>query len=124
MKRFIYTLFAVLLVSCTVNAQEPTETAVSQGADALMKSKTSGEYSFVLPSNLTNDDVAKSSKYYTHYFTVDFSEGTHEASVHMVNNDEKSRIVVTRFLSSCGVRFVKVGNSNLSLDEFSNTYFK
>lgn len=124
MKRLIYTLFAVMLVSFASNAQEPTELAVSKGSDALVKSKSSGEYVFTLPSTVSKEDVEKSAKYYTHYFTVNFDAGSHDASVVLVNNEPKSRFVISRFLSSCGVRFIKVDGKNMGLDEFSNTYFK
>ena len=124
MKRLIYTLFAVMLVSFASNAQEPAELAVSKGNDALVKSKSSGEYVFTLPSTVSKEDVEKSAKYYTHYFTVSFDGGSHDASVVLVNNEPKSRYVIARFLSSCGVRFIKVDGKNMGLDDFSNTYFK
>ena len=80
MKKFVYTMFAVLFVTFATNAQEPAELAVSKGTEALAKSKSSGEYTFTLPSNVTKEDVAKSSKYYTHYFTVDFDAKAHNAT--------------------------------------------
>lgn len=124
MKRLIYTLFAVMLVSFAANAQEPAELAVSKGGDALAKSKISGEYVFTLPASVSKEDVEKSAKYYTHYFTVNFDAGSHDAKVVLTNNEIKSRYVIARFLSSCGVRFITVDGKNVSLDEFSNTYFK
>lgn len=124
MKRFIYTLFAVMLVAFAGNAQEPSELAVSKGVDALAKSKGSGEYIFTLPSTVSKEDVEKSSKYYTHYFSVDFKEDAHEATINLVNNEVKSRFVIARFLTSCGVRFITVDGKNVTLDEFSNTYLK
>lgn len=113
-----------MLVSFASNAQEPSELATSKGADALTKSKSSGEYVFTLPSTVSREDVEKSSKYYTHYFTVSFDAGSHDATVSMVSNDGKSRYVIARFLTSCGVRFIKVDGNNLSLEVFSETYFK
>ena len=78
------------------------------------KSKSSGEYTFTLPSSVTKEDVAKSSKYYTHYFTVDFDPNAHEAKINMVVNEAKNRYVIVRFLTSCGVRFITVDGTNVS----------
>lgn len=124
MKRFVYTLFAILFVTFATHAQEPAQLAVSQGTEALAKSKTSGEYTFTLPSNVTKEDVAKSSKYYTHYFTVNFDAGSHEAKINMVMNEAKNRYVIVRFLTSCGVRYITVDGANVSISDFTSKYLK
>ena len=124
MKKLILTLvIAVSAVSFTF-AQEATEIANSNGVEALKTSKSSGSYVFTLPSNVTKDEVAKSSKYYTHYFTVSFDAGTHVATLSMVDNTEKNRYVITRFLSSCGVRYVSISGENVPLDTFITDYLK
>ena len=124
MKKFVYTMFAVLFVTFATNAQEPAELAISQGTEALAKSKSSGEYTFALPSNVTKDDVAKSSKYYTHYFSVDFDANAHEAKINMVVNEAKNRYVIVRFLTSCGVRYITVDGTNVSISDFTSKYLQ
>lgn len=124
MKKLVYTMFAVLFVTFVTNAQEPAELAISQGIEALAKSKSSGEYTFALPSNVTKDDVAKSSKYYTHYFSVDFDANTHEAKINMVVNEAKNRYVIVRFLTSCGVRYITVDGTNVSISDFTSKYLQ
>lgn len=117
-------MFAVLFVTFATNAQEPAELAISQGIEALAKSKSSGEYTFALPSNVTKDDVAKSSKYYTHYFSVDFDANAHEAKINMVVNEAKNRYVIVRFLTSCGVRYITVDGTNVSISDFTSKYLQ
>jgi hypothetical protein len=124
MKRFVYTLFAVLFVTFATYAQEPAEIAVSQGSKVLAESKASGEYLFSLPSNVTKEDVAKSSKYYTHYFTVDFDASSKKVTINMVVNEAKNRFVIVRFLTSCGVRFIAVDGDNVSISDFTEKYLK
>ena len=124
MKKLVYTMFAVLFVTFATNAQEPAELAISQGIEALAKSKSSGEYTFALPSNVTKDDVAKSSKYYTHYFSVEFDANAHEAKINMVVNEAKNRYVIVRFLTSCGVRYITVDGTNVSISDFSSKYLQ
>lgn len=124
MKKLFYTLVILLSVSISANAQETTEIAASKGTSALSDSKTSGSYVFTLPGNVTKDDVDKASKYYTHYFTVGFDEGSHEVSVNMVDNTAKNRYVIARFLTACGVRYVTVDKDNIPLHDFIEKYLQ
>lgn len=89
-----------------------------------MASKNSGTYKFTLPANLTKEDVAKNAKYYTRYFTVDFNESAHTATLNMVDNEEKDRMVVARFLIACGVNTVKVDGRDMEISKFMNAYLK
>ena len=122
MKKLMYTLFVLVGLTSFSFAQQ--NTAVSQGAKALELSKTSGEYVFTLPSNLTNREVQDNAKYYTHYFTVDFNEESHEAKIKMIENTSKSRFVIARFLTACKVSEVKVDSEMVKITPFLNDYLK
>lgn len=123
MKKLLNTIAAMLVFTSLSFAQEAA-TAVSSGASALSKSMTSGEYSFVLPPEVTSERVEESSKYYTHYFTTSFDAGSNTVKIVMSQNDEKSRFVIARFLGACGVRNVKVDDKTLDMQMFIENHLQ
>lgn len=123
MKKLIYTLFVLIGLS-TVSFAQTSDVAVAEGNTELMASKKTGNYKFTLPANLTKEDVAKNAKYYTRYFTVDFNESAHTATLNVADNDEKNRTVVARFLIACGVNKVKVDGREMEISKFMNAYLK
>lgn len=120
MKKIILSL--VLLVSLNVSAQDQTNTAKTLSASALTKAKVSGEYSFVLPNEISKDEVERSARFYEKSFTVTFNEATHEVKLKMVVNDAKNRQIIVRFLGANHIQYVNVdGKAILNMD-FYNTY--
>ena len=89
-----------------------------------MESKTSKSYSYILPYEIAEEKVAKSASYYTKNFTVTYHAKTREAVIVMNENQEKGEMIMGRFLSSCGVRFLKVDDQEITLDEFMKVYLK
>lgn len=123
MKKLLNSIAAVLVFTSLTFAQE-APTAVSAGASALSKSMLSGEYTFVLPQDVTSERVEESSKYYTHYFTTSFDTGTNTVKIVMSQNDERSRFVIARFLGACGVRNVQVDDKTLDMQMFIENHLQ
>ena len=124
MKKIISTLlFVVGLVSFTF-AQDANNTALTNGTEELAASKTSGVYEFTLPSSLTKEDVEKSAKYYTSIFSLEFDEGSHVATITMIDNSLKNRYVMTRLLTACKVNYVNVDETSYQLYDFIDAYLK
>ncbi len=105
-------------------AQEPTNTASSQGTEALAKSKTSGNYVFALPQGTTSEEVTKAAAYYTDHFTVEYDAGANEASINIIGDAGQSRQIMIRFLSGCGVAFVDVDGTPEKLMDFHANHLK
>ncbi|MBL1280653.1 MAG: hypothetical protein COA33_010285 [Fluviicola sp.] len=124
MKKLLFTLIAVLTLTVTGFSQDVEKIAITEGKAELAKSKVSGEYTYTLPTHVTEEYVKKVSKYYVSYFTIAFDASTQEAVVTMNSEAEKGEMVMGRFLSSCGVRELKVDESTITLDEFMRTYLK
>lgn len=125
MKKLISTFAFVLCFVAMSLAQDATNTAATDGVDALLKSKESGSYVYTLPSSATEERVEKAASYYPKYFTVDFNATSHEASISIVGEDEKmARSVMLRFLSGCGVHFVTVDEETLKLGEFMEQHLQ
>ena len=123
MKKFIKS-FILVIAFAGVSFAQDGQVAGSQGSDALIKSKASGDYSFVMPTNLTAENIADNSKYYTHYFSIEFDEGSHTAMIHLLENSAKNRFVIRRFLTACGVNSIEVDDANLDLDAFTEKYLQ
>jgi len=115
---------AIVLFGCTISvfAQESSQIAITQTAQELVNSKRTGDYSFQLPTSVSQETATSNAKYYTHYFTVTFDNDSHTAKLKMLQNGPKDRFVMVRYLTSCGVKYVKVGSEILKLDEFANDH--
>ncbi len=124
MKKLFFTLIAILTLTATTFAQDVKTIAIAETKSELAASKVSGEYTYVLPSNVTAEQVKKNAGYYTSYFTVDYDASSHKATLKMNNDERISRMVMGRFLSSCGVHNLKVGDETITLDKFMEIYLK
>lgn len=124
MKKLILSLIVLITATSMSFAQSSNEIASTKGAKELAVSKSSGEFVFTLPSNLTKEDIDKNSKYYTHYFTISFDESSHTATINMNDNTSKNRYVIARFLTACGVKYVTVDDVNLELSDFIEKHLK
>ena len=115
----IFLAFTLLLGFAVVGfAQDRAAIAKTEGKLELIKSKESGEYAFVLPSNVTEEAVEKNSKYYTEYFTVNFDDGSKEVEITMISEEDIATKVIGRFLISCGVQEVEIDGASLPVTDF------
>jgi len=124
MKNLFLSFLAFVSISTFTYAQETANTASAQSKTEVAASKESGNFKFILPSGLTSEDVTNNAKYYVHYFSVNYSDKTQEANISMVTNDDKSRYVIMRFLTACGVRYVKMDGATMSLEDFFSNHIK
>ena len=124
MKKLFFTLVALVGFSAIGFSQEQAIVANSLGKTELVNSKASGEYNFIMPANVTDETVAKSSTYYTEYFTVAYDNTSKNVKITMLDDVPQSRIIIPRFLVSCGVEKIEVDGENLDIYTFSETYLK
>jgi len=124
MKKLISTFVCVMGFVAMSFAQDATNTAVTNGTDALAKSKASGAYVYTLPETATNEMVEKASSYYVSHFTVDFDDAINEAKITLLTEEASSRFIMVRFLSGCGVRYLEVDGQALELQEFMDKHLQ
>jgi hypothetical protein len=124
MKTICLAILAIFSISTVTFAQETSVFAVAQSSKDLAASKQSGSYTFTLPVGLSQDQVAKNALYYDVYFTVEYSEKTSEAKINLIENNEISRRIITRFLLVNGAQSVKVDGKIQSMDVFFTNYLK
>ena len=119
---FLSVLTVVSMV--TMSYAQEINSATAQSKTELISSKETGNYSFILGNKLSAEEVAKNAQYYVHYFTVNYSDKTNEAKVTMIANDEKTRHIVVRFLTACGIQNVIVDGKTISAEEFYINFMK
>ena len=103
-------------------AQETVASVVSKAA--FLEGKTTGKFKITLPAGSVKEEVEKSASYYVHNFTVNFDNASKVAEVNMVTNDERSRQIIVRFLSACGVQQINVEGTIVDLYPFYESYLK
>ena len=111
MKTIFAVLTIVFLAGTSVFAQDRSTVATAQTKTELVASKSSGKYFITLPDGMTASEVAENSKFYTRIFTISFDE-----------NSDKSRLVIVRFLTSCGVQSVMVEGREMMLEDFFTNF--
>ena len=126
MKKLGYTLMLLVGLTSLSFAQEemeidPASVVVTQGAEKLEQSKNSGNYVFVF-NGKTEGDISGAASYYAHYFKVEFDESSQTAKLEMIENDERARAVIMRFLVAAGTRNVSVDEKVISVNDFMSNH--
>lgn len=116
-------IFLALVVTLAAFAASAQRTA-SISSKLVEDGNSKGKYVFTLAPDVTSAEVDKMKGYYTSYFTVDFSQTKHEATVTMVSKDEMAHRVIMRFLSGLGMNTVSVDGTDKPLDKFFEEYLK
>lgn len=117
-------LFLFLLVTGFSFSQDKIFEAKVTNPKKLESFKTSGELSFTFPSSTTKENIEKTAKYYTQFFTVTFDEKKSEVLIKMVNNDEKSRHIINRFLIANKISQVNLDGQLFKVEAFYETHLK
>ena len=120
---FLFIFFLSLSLTCH-SQKENKNTIVTKVKSELIQGKKDGKFSFFLPEIYTEKDVEQNSSYYKLYFSVSFNENTHEAIVNMKTNDEKSRHIISRFLTSFGIDYIQTDDKLYRIEEFYNAFLK
>ena len=122
MRKLGFTLLAVIGFTAMSFAQESTNTIQVTAESDLVSSKSSGEYSFTFPANITLEEVEKNAENYKSMFSVTFNATTHEVKMIMVKNTPMNRKIMTRMMRSCGVQYVHVNEKDMELRTFVQAY--
>ena len=117
-------ILTTLLLFLGLNFSFAQHTAIVKQTSDITSLKSSGKGMITLPEGLTSDVVAEKAKYYTHYFTVQYDEKSSVASFTMVENDDRARSIITRFLAACDVNDVKIEGKLVNRDDFFQLYLK
>lgn len=124
MKNIFFALVSILTLSLTSYAQEHSGVVVASSITELAASKENGKYVFQFPEGISSESVEQTTKYYTHYFEVQYDGSSRKVILTMVNNDEKSRSVIGRFFVANSIDNVNVEGTSMTVGEFFENYLK
>ncbi len=120
--KLLYTFLLIGFLGTSTFAQD-VKLANAQSSSELVIAKNTGVYSFIFPTDITNEAIQQAANYYTNFFTVQFNASTRTAKVTLIENTSENRRVILRFLASTRIQKVQVGDTELYLHEFYDQYF-
>jgi hypothetical protein len=91
---------------------------------ALASGKKSGQYSFVLPTDITAKQVDAVKGYYKDYFTTVFNPTTHSLQLNLLSKEEMNLQVINRIMLSLDIQEFNVGQEKVSFTELFEQYLK
>lgn len=118
------TLFSTLMFILTVSLSFGQEVASVKSVSDLTSIKEKGKGHITLPAKLTKEEVAAKAKYYTLYFTVDFDDKSKVATINMIDNTERSRAIIVRFLAGCEIQTINIAGELVNRDQLYEKYLK
>lgn len=118
------TLVSMLIMLLTFSLSYGQEAASVKSASDVISIKEKGKGYITLPSKLTREEVMSKAKYYTLYFTVDFDDRSKLATISMVDNTERSRAIIIRFLAACEVQTINVAGEVMDRGQLFERYLK
>ena len=124
MKKLLSLITFFILISFSMTFSQTENITIAQSKIELEKSKQNGIYYFTIHSKASKEDVAKSAAYYPSYFSVDYDDASKIAKITMIENNEKTRLVLLRFLSSVRSQKIQVDGTSMLIHEFYDKYLK
>ncbi|MDG1842267.1 MAG: hypothetical protein P8I93_07965 [Crocinitomicaceae bacterium] len=124
MKKLLSLITFFFFVSFSMTLSQTENITIAQSKMELKKSKQNGIYYFTIHPKASKEDVAKSAAYYPSYFSVDYDDATKIAKITMIDNNEKTRMVLLRFLSSVRSQKIQVDGTSMFVHEFYDNYLK
>lgn len=122
MKKLLLLVVLVFGGIATSFSQEASEIAKAQSKKEFVQAKKVGIFEFVMPSNVTEEQVKKSSKYYEKFFKVKFDNNSKKIAFNMAQNDAGSRNILVRFFVSTGVRHISMDGETMTVESFRANY--
>lgn len=117
-------VFLFLICSSFSFGQHASSIAKVENSEKLSASKSSGEFYFTLPEELSPETIAKNAAFYTEYFTVDYDVKKHVAKIKMVQNTENARHIIVRFLVASQIKLIAMDNTQYKVEEFYQKFIK
>jgi len=124
MKKLLSLITFFILISFSMTFSQNENITIAQSKIELEKSKQNGIYYFTIHAKASKEDVAKSAAYYPSYFSVDYDDASKIAKITMIENNEKTRLVLLRFLSSVRSQKIQVDGTSMLIHEFYDKYLK
>jgi len=104
-------------------AQEINQAKFDMTSANLVKSLEAGEVTFFFSKSIDGAGVKNNIQYYTNYFSVNFDPMSGK-TVLKLTKDDMAKMVISRFLMSCGINEVIVEGKTMTVQDFMAEYLR
>lgn len=118
MKNIVLIIFSFFVLQGALAQSETHLIATVNSSERFDADKINNQFSFVLPSEITADDVKHQATYYTDYFKVKFDEKHHALTVIMNSRDEVNKKVMRRLFAGLQIEQMEYDGEIFSMDDF------
>ncbi|MFM7667072.1 MAG: hypothetical protein ACKO7D_02670 [Bacteroidota bacterium] len=118
----IFFSFLFSALALTSYSQENVIIGKSQTVSELAQSKNNGVYTFYFPTSITKDKIETAANYYPTYFSYSINEEENSIKITLLENSANTRKIIMRFLMSARLQKIKVGETELFIQDFYQTY--
>jgi hypothetical protein len=121
MKSFLLSVL-FLVITSTYFSQGISIVGKAQTVTELVQSKNNGIYTFYFPETITKDKIDTAANYYPTYFSYSIYEEENSIKITLLENSANNRRIIMRFLMSARLQKIKVGDSELLIQEFYDNH--
>ena len=121
MKSFLNSVL-FLVITSTYFSQGISIVGKAQTVTELVQSKNNGIYTFYFPETITKDKIETAANYYPTYFSYSINEEENSIKITLLENSANNRRIIMRFLMSARLQKIKVGDSELLIQEFYDNH--
>lgn len=121
MKSFLFSVL-FLVITSTCFSQGISIVGKAQTVTELVQSKNNGIYTFYFPETITKDKIETAANYYPTYFSYSINEEENSIKITLLENSANNRRIIMRFLMSARLQKIKVGDSELLIQEFYDNH--
>lgn len=119
----ILSIVALLMSSTFISfGQNRVATAIS--ADNFATDNVKGVYSFIIPADISEKEVALSAEYYTMYFSVVLNTENHQTVVTLKESTDNARHIICRFIISLGLNEVEFNRNSYQVEDFYQKFLR
>jgi hypothetical protein len=121
MKSFLFSVL-FLVITSTYFSQGISIVGKAQTVTELVQSKNNGIYTFYFPETITKDKIETAANYYPTFFSYSINEEENSIKITLLENSANNRRIIMRFLMSARLQKIKVGDSELLIQEFYDNH--
>ena len=121
MKSFLFSVL-FLVITSTYFSQGISIVGKAQTVTELVQSKNSGIYTFYFPETITKDKIETAANYYPTYFSYSINEEENSIKITLLENSANNRRIIMRFQMSARLQKIKVGDSELLIQDFYDNH--
>jgi hypothetical protein len=121
MKSFLFSVL-FLVITSTYFSQGISIVGKAQTVTELVQSKNNGIYTFYFPETITKDKIETAANYYPTYFSYSINEEENSIKITLLENSANNRRIIMRFLMSARLQKIKVGDTELLIQEFYDNH--